>query len=435
MTSFCTPHKSFKTNRARLFRLTAICSLALSSGALVGCSQSPPAPANSSSSTPSWGTVLQNWWRASTEAKKTAPTPTPVPSIAAPTQSEIARLARQHPAWKLADALQENQMAALPFEAIAPGTARNAATLAAPSFDVDFSNPRNQRGNNPNSSLPEPASRLRSGENATTRVLDFGELNEAARIQQETSLTDFLQSVATRQEDWQRDYRAILQMALGEDVEAAAQRAPHAIPLVLPTPEVQLEMTNLRLRLLRNVFTTEEERQTARTRLRELLVQWRAALREQERARAQELQRLRNEEPEKIQREGLANIQQELDFIRRTQQELRTAIAAEHRARLEEEFGNERARLALNYPQTPVDELLEGSPATGNASPGTPATLDAIIFNRTLSVPRTSNATLPGIASAQSPANSTRTAQIRTLRQQAWNDATRQAKMATRLGY
>jgi len=191
----------------------------------------------------------------------------------------------------------------------------------------------------------------------------------------------------------------------------------------------------LRLRLLRNVFTTEEERQAARTRLRELLVQWRAALREQETARARELQRLRSEEPERIRREGLANIEQELAFIRRTQQELRTAIAAEHRTRLEEEFGNERARLALNYPLPSLGELPAENPATGNSGRTAQATLEAIIFNRTLPVPRTSNARLPGIASTQSPANTARTAQIRALRQQAWNDATRQAKMAARLGY
>ncbi len=435
MIPICTPPTSLKTNRARLLRLAALCSLVLSPCALAGCSQTPPPPANPSSSTPSWGTVLQNWWQASTDSKKPAPTPPPAPSVAAPTQKEIAQLARQHPAWKLADALQENRLTALPFEAIAPGDARDAGALASPDFDVNFSNAGNQRGNNANSSLPEPASPSHSGQTPATRVLEFGELSDAARAQQETSLTDFLSSVAVRQEDWQRDYRSILQIALGEEVEAAALRAPHAAPVVLPTPEVQLEMTNLRLRLLRNVFTTEEERQAARTRLRELLVQWRAALREQETARARELQRLRSEEPERIRREGLANIEQELAFIRRTQQELHAAIAAEHRTRLEEEFGNERARLALNYPQPSLDEFPAENPATGNSGRTAQATLEAIIFNRTLPVPRTSNARLPGIASTQSSANTARIAQIRALRQQAWNDATRQAKMAARLGY
>jgi hypothetical protein len=435
MICICTPPQSLKTNRARLLRLIALCSLALSPVALSGCSQTPP-PTDSSPQAPSWGTVLQNWWQASTQTNKTAPSPTPVTaSVSSPTQNDIARLARQHPAWKLADALQQNRMAPLSFEAIEPGSVRSGDTLQAPDFDVNFDNAANQRQGNSNSALPEPANSSQPVETPAPHILDFGELNNAARDQQETSLTDFLRSVAVRHEDWQRDYRAILQIALGEEVEAAAQRTPHALSLVLPTPEVQLEMTNLRLRLLRNVFTTEEEREAARNRLRDLLIQWRAALREQESARAQELQRLRGEEPERIRREGLANIEQELGFIRRTQQELRTAIAAEHRTRLEEEFGNERARLALNYPQISPDDILNENPATRNAGWNAVRPAEAIIFNRTLALPRASNATLPGIASTQSPANTARTAQIRALRQQAWNDATRQAKMAARLGY
>lgn len=433
MISFCTPPWSSKTSRARLPRLVALCSLALSSGALVGCAPKPSSPANPSSS-PSWGTVLQNWWQATTEAKNSPPAPPAVSPVKAPSQSEIARLARQHPAWKLADALQENRLAPLSFEAITPGTVQGSLTLPLPDFDVNFPDANSPRGNNPYSSLPEPASNLPSGETRTARVLEFGELHEAARAQQETSVADFLRSVAARQEDWQRDYRAILQLALREDIEAAASRVPTAIALVLPAPEIQLEMTNLRLRLLRNVFTTEEEREAARNRLRELLMQWRAALREQESARHRELQRLRNEEPERIRSEGQIRIQQELDFIQRTQQELRAAIAAEHRARLEEDFGNERARLALTFPQTPTDEF-DGTSAAPRTGLRTAATLEKIIFNRTSPPLPASNATLSGIGAVQSSLQATRTAQIRALRQQAWSDATRQAQMAARLGY
>lgn len=434
MSFYRTPFWLSQPQRARLRHFVALGSLALPLAGLGGCVQqaSPPTDATPSSSS-SWGAVLQNWWKSTTDTAKTTPAPTPGATLTPPSQSEIARLARQHPAWKLADALQENRIKPLQFEAISPDTTPDSA-LARPSFDVQFSTGTGLSSPRTGSTLPPPATVV-PGDEGITRV-EFGDLHEAARSQQETSLTDFLRSVATRQQDWQRDYRAILEIALGEDVEAAARRVPQVIPLVQPAPEVQLEMTNLRLRLLRNVFTTEEERSVARNRLRELLLQWRAALREQERARARELQRLRAEEPERIRREGLANIERELDAIARTRQELRNALAAEHQARLEEDFGNERARLALSFPSSLPADFPENSPSAINSSGSYGKTvLERIIFHRTLLPVRTSNTVLPGIASQQSSSATVRAAQIRALRRQAWSDATRQAKMAARLGY
>lgn len=437
MNIFRTPLWSLKIHRARLHTALAACSLALSFCALGGCAQKPAAPANaasSSSSSPSWGEVLQNWWRATTDTKTQPAAPAPVTPATSPSQREIAVLAKQHPAWKLADALQQNRLAPLHFEAIAPGAARAGGVLAAPNFDVDFPGDNRPSGSAAGTSLPKPATAKDSSPPLFTT--DFDQLQQTARAQQETPLAEFLSSVATRQENWQRDYRAILQIALGEEVEAAAKRAPSAIPLVLPAPEMQLEMTNLRLRLLRNVFTTDTERSAARERLRELMTQWRTALREQESARSRELQRLRSEEPERLRSEGLVRIQQELDLIRRTQQELRSAIAAEHRARLEEDFGNERARLALTFPTMQTNGVPgSNSIVTPTANLQNKLNLEKIIFNRTLLSPRTSNGALPGVAAAQIASGAARTEQIRALRRQAWSDATRQAQMATRLGY
>ena len=434
MSFYRTPYRLVKPQSARLRHYVTLGSLALSSAALGGCTQQPVSTGGEArSSTPSWSTVLQNWWQAGTDASQTVPAPTPAPPLGSPSQDEIARLARQHPAWKLADALQENRIGTLQFEAIRPDATPDSA-LARPNFDVQSSRRAGLPAPQPNSTLPPPATTL--SDNAGATRVEFGDLHQAARDLQDASVSDFLQSVAVRQQDWQRDYRAILQVALGEDVEAAARRLPQVVPLVLPSPEVQLEMTNLRLRLLRNVFTTQEERAAARERLGELLLQWRAALREQEKARAQELERIRTQEPERIRREGLAGIEQELDIIQRSMQTLRSALAAEHKARLEEDFGNERARLVLAFPDSlPVGPAEESQAKGASPSFSGKTVLDQINFHRTPLPRRTSNTVLPGIASQPSGIATTREAQISALRKQAWIDATRQAKMSARLGY
>lgn len=413
------------------------------------------APAGSS-----WSDVLRQWWQAASKpppAPGTTATPiarpTPQPSAAV----DVAALAARHPAWKLADALEQNRVPTQQFEAIRPGTPAGVSTLAAPNFDVAFSRPTPLAGENvggaaaaalPNPALSGPEEQGPAAPEsfqAPVVAVGFEGLQAEARERQESSINSFLRVIADRQSDWQRDYRAILRSALQEEVEAAAERAPKALALVLPAPAMQLEMTNLRLSLLNNVFSTPEEREATRERLGELLTQWRAALRDQESARARELARLRVEEPARVRREGESRLQSELEVLRLAQQQARAAVLAEHQARLAEDFGNEQARLALVFPviaapdlaSLPLDSAANEFSAGASNEARPLSFLEDLVFMRT-NVPRaTSVAALVGttaISAVERRTNeSTRSGRIQALRQLAWRDAVRQARMAQRL--
>jgi hypothetical protein len=359
----------------------------------------------------------------------------------------------RHPAWKLADALEENRAQPLQFEAIAVRSSVAGSTPKTPGFDVNLpptSNALETDGRN----LPAPALGEADLGEADLGEADLGEaenaddfsapiviapdaqaLREAVRERQENSIEDFLRAVQTRQINWQRDYREVLKTALGEEIEVAEQRVPDSLAVVLPSPELQLEMTNLRLQLLSNVFSTPAERKKASARLEELMALWRAALAKQEKIRADELERLRVEEPEQLKRAGLIRLEEQLELIRRAQQANRAAIAAEHRARMEADFGNENARLAIALPPLPALGVLPApvtAPFAGEINPRNPL-LEKIIFPRTRAPQSASVNNFSGVDASRTQILAARSEQIRALRALAWRDAKRQARMAQRL--
>ncbi len=397
-----------------------------------------------------WSEAFQKWWQALSQAKTpkkdSAGAAVVAPKTNAPTRNEIAAIAARHPAWKLADALAKNRAQPLQFEAISARSVQAESTLAAPRFDVNFPAASNTAENS-NRNLPAPA--LSENESAGNEIenadddfaapvviaINAQELREDARLRQEASIADFLRDAQMRQKNWQRDYRTVLQTALGEEIEVAQQRAPSPVALVLPSPELQLEMTNLRLQLLSNVFSTPTEREKASERLQELMNLWRAALAKQEKIRADELERLRVEEPARLRQAGLAKLETQLEIIRRAQQANRDAIAAEHRERVEADFGNENARLTLTLPPLSALGVLPAPTKAifGSGQNQSSVLLEKIVFPRTQSAQRASVKGFSGIAASKTQTGSALDAQIRILRTMAWNDAKRQLKMEQRL--
>jgi hypothetical protein len=425
-------------------------------------SQGNAAVAGSTPGAP-WNEALQKWWQALSQPgaspktqsakqnRSAAPNQSAAPKTSAPSQAEIAAIAARHPAWKLAEALEKNRVQPLQFEAIAGRSPVAGSTPAAPSFDVRFPAATDAFATNAeNRNLPAPAWGAVASNETENREPESGaddfvapvviapdmqELREAARARQENSIAEFLRAARTRQADWQRDYRVVLETALGEKIEVAQQRAPSSVALVLPSPELQLEMTNLRLQLLSNVFSTPGEREKASARLQELMKLWRAALAKQEKIRADELERLRVEEPARLRQIGLTQLEEQLETIRRAQQANRDAIAAEHRARLEADFGDENARLAITLPPLGAPGVLPppGATSFSSATSQSNPAFERIIFPRTYAPQRASVSAFSGVAASQTQIATARAAQIRALRALAWHDAKRQAKMAQRL--
>jgi len=432
-----------------------------------GCAPPPPiavAPSKPAQSTPDQKAVrssaaaagesaLERWWNALTKSA-TSPaggsTPkanngaTEIPIVAV----DIAAIASRHPAWELADAMEKSRPTALRFEPLS-GSAANRVEVASPSFDVDFDAPSDVRasssgGENAIPSVASPEEFFPDSQNAGAQAVtaDGLETLEAdVETDQRESITEFLRLVGQRQSDWKSDYNTILQTALDEDVSALQRTSLPSISPLLPSAEKQLEMTNLRLQLSRSVFATEQEVEAARARLDQLLNEWRESLRGQEQQRLQELQRLRVEEPQSAKSEGLQRIARDLEAIENAQRVARIAISEEHRARVEQDFGDDTARLGIVLPASGV--LPNGEFAAATETPraqSTPAAaLSAlglekpIVFIRTNSIHASSVPAITAIPFSQASSNpDSKAARIQALRTLARQEAVKQIQMATR---
>lgn len=452
----------------RLWMVAGPCATAAFFAFLTGCAPSPPVAisppkppqstpaqkaARSSTAAAAGESALERWWNALTKSAQSpasgstpkANNATEIPVVAV----DITAIASRHPAWKLADAMEKSRPTALRFEPLS-GSAANRVEVASPSFDVDFDAPSNARasnsgGENAISSVATPEEFFPDSPSVGAQsVMANGleALEARAEEDQRESITEFLRLVGQRQSDWKSDYNTILQIALNEDVSALQRTSLPAISPLLPSAEKQLEMTNLRLQLSRNIFATEQEVEAARARLDQLLDEWRETLRGQQQQRLQELQRLRVEEPQSAKSEGLQRIAHDLEAIENAQRVARIAISEEHRARVEQDFGDDTARLGIVLPASGV--LPNGEFASATEAPraqSTPAGSamaalgleQPIVFIRTNSVRASSVPAITAIPFSQANPNlDSKSARIQALRTLARQEAVKQIQMATR---
>lgn len=412
--------------------------------------------ANASTPANAQSGVLARWWKALTAPKGTTSTPaasntvSSLPIVAV----DIAAIASRHPAWKLANTLEGNRAQVVRFEPLAESSA-STISVASPSFDVGFSSSANPENNSDALSSPEeffaPQSDLPDADASQEITADgLKELEDGVGREQRESIEEFLRLVSLRQSDWRKDLNSILQTALSEDVAAMQRTALPPVSPLLPSPEVQLEMTNLRLQLSRNIFATEQEVQAARARLSTLLQQWRDTLRGQQQQRLQELERIRVQQPAAAKSVGLEKIERDLSEIQHAQQIAQNAIWEEHRARVETDFGDAQARLGIVLPATGVlpnpagTSLLETftySDSTFRPAQSTPARgaltslgiSPSLVFARTKPIRTASIAGSSAMAGATFNSNSSsKAARIQSLRQLAWQESIQQIQMASR---
>ncbi|HVF10807.1 MAG TPA: hypothetical protein VNA16_08390, partial [Abditibacteriaceae bacterium] len=205
---------------------------------------------------------------------------------------DVVALATRHPAWQLADALERTQPVLLAFSPVnvpgAPGspqTLPDAASLASPALPPLRAAPRATfsgfaaSGYSPGFFRPE----LR------VAATGFDALEWTARQRQDQALAAFIGDVATAQNASLKTRRLSLEAGLEDDIEVAQRMGLAELePSLLPDP-MQLEMTNLRLRLLEQLYITEPERTAAEKRLQVLEAEWEEKLRRQETERLAEL--------------------------------------------------------------------------------------------------------------------------------------------------
>ena len=160
-------------------------------------------------------------------------------------------------------------------------------------------------------------------------------LNRFLRVSQ-TSETAALQSDVTE-----------AKRSLADAVRAAGQLDLGPLPIELPDAEIQLEMTNLRLKLLPGLRLKPGERERAEARLQQLEAEWNARLALQRDARGAEIEKLLNERPRAVDEEGARQLEAETRAAHTRNAQERQKIAAQLSATLRGDATQQPLRLTL----------------------------------------------------------------------------------------
>jgi hypothetical protein len=275
---------------------------------------------------PAWRIWLDAWLasRRTPQAGSTQPNPAQPDATKTPQQPvwiDVEALARRHPSWQLADRLMARTTSPVPhITGTTPVSAPDVRSFAAAGENASFWQAFQNRGSVAGSGTPVrsgrrgfdlPSAQVLSLNGATsTRSSREAAFADAARARQERalrSLTNALGSNLSRERTLRaREAREIL------DEEVAAARALGLLPPepILLSAEEQLELTNLRLKLLPSSRLSPEEEVVARRRYLYLQSRWDEALRRQETLHLAEIEEQREIEPRRLRTEGEAAIVQ-----------------------------------------------------------------------------------------------------------------------------
>jgi hypothetical protein len=279
-----------------------------------------------------------------------------------------------------------------------------------------------------------------------------------------------LNDVSERQEATRDDQRALWRMELEDEIEGAQRLSLAGLTPILPPPEVQLEMTNLRLalgemdvayensksldgalraRALEQLEKLNPARRQAAARLRSLEIEWREKLRAQENARLEELKVLQFEMPAKMRQEGTTRLEQRVQTLARRDATQRAGVSDALRERISAGFTSDgdgpHGTLSILLPPARLaPQSIEGAQSSALAYVRNGGAQDGIthqIHNGIIStqaVISTSAGEFAGATTSSAPpARAYETApralnRAQILRRQAWQESQRWAQAVAR---
>ncbi|HEX8463979.1 MAG TPA: hypothetical protein VF627_05110, partial [Abditibacterium sp.] len=148
---------------------------------------------------------------------------------------------------------------------------------------------------------------------------------------------------------------------------AARRGAVAELDLSLVPPEVALELTNLRLQLLRNLAKTPAQRAAAREELEAIEARYAQIWREQTALQAERLRQLTLEAPARAAREGLASIAQENAAATRTRAAARRAEERRLAAQLAADLARSGTDLSLRLPAARIVPAVQSARQQSNS--------------------------------------------------------------------
>ena len=257
---------------------------------------------------------------------------------------DVEALARRHPAWQLADTLERGS--ASPSS---PQIAPLLQNLAAPSF---LTPPAGLDGN----LSRRPAIVVR--QNASSR---------AALSRQNAAVERFFASAAARDALRSRDEAFLSRRALENTITASRRGAVSELDLSLIPPDVALELTNLRLQLLRNLSKTPAQREAAREDIAAIEARYAQIWREQTALQALRLRQINVDAPVRAQREGLANIARASQVTTQNRAAARREVRSELQSQLSRDVARIDDDLTLSLPSTPAVAAVQSAKRSATA--------------------------------------------------------------------
>lgn len=311
------------------------------------------------------GNVVKTWintWLNPPARQSATRTPPPLMYV------NVDELARRHPAWQLASAL-EQPLTPLPpelrplFNPVAPSTVQTSIDPAPPEPPIEVQ-----------------AQVVRSGTDEKSR-----------RDQQAAAGDQFLAATSRRQTRQARDEETLARQSLDERVDAARRAMLTELDPALLPQDVQLQLINLRLQLVivtarireerkrldaRGVTSESPERVTAEARwrreleatitpLEEIEERWGLRLRAQEQAQAAKIRESYTEVPARIRREGEAMIAREAAERKQLRETERAGVRQTREELLDRDFAPGSLDLALRLPAAdvvPLPPTVPGQP-------------------------------------------------------------------------
>jgi|GEM_PF-5171384 len=350
--------------------------------------------------------LARAWWQAWRN-------PTSAPSSQAATARnvsiDIAAIARRHPAWKLAEAMEKTPSQTLQLRWQQP--AASATSSAGNSSDSPYNMPAPYLAN-----FAESAQTI----NAATESLQQS-MTEKQRRAWEQWESDINASIATDRENTERAMRVDLRDA----IEQTRQQIPENADPLLLSEKLQTEMIHLRLKLLTNIALTPDDKAATEKRLAELESQWTQLLRQQAQTEAEKLRYWRETVPNQLRNEGEVKIQQTLRILQQNDQQSIDKILT-HQSLVLQDNAEELSPYSLQQP------AMEGNAAEHKSTFEAPA-ISTGVFQQTkqqLNAPQIPQST------RRITAPSAVAAQIHQLKQIAVEAATRAAaQSAARHGW
>lgn len=176
---------------------------------------------------------------------------------------------------------------------------------------------------------------------ALPQEVDLAPRDQEIKAQELESLTRWQQGALQRLAKREDALRRALAVELGNEVVWLRRQPLPEPPMPTLNDARQLEMTNLRLKLLSNVMVSETERQAARNRLSELEQNWQAALSQSQLENEAHALQQRETMPRDFQREAEQRNRDLLDDLAQKDRVSVNTIAGVHEEHIQADFAGE----------------------------------------------------------------------------------------------